>query len=577
VSALPARAPRRPRIPVPFLLFGLRLRMVLHRLLPPRAGTWLLGAAFLLLGALFLLGDYLFFRRIFENLLATEEVPSVLLVALASKLMALVLLTTLTLLVFSAAVSALSYLYLDEDLGLLLPLPLGRGGLRAYRAGEAGASAGYMVALLLAPVAAAYGNLAEASALSLALDLLGLLAYLAVPLGLGASVTVLLARFFPARRIHQFLTVLTVVMLCLLVVLFRLAKPEALLNPASSDQVVEVLRSFALPGERWLPSTWLAVLVVYGASGDWSRALPGLWRLLLAGGGSAGLLLLLLRLFHARGYHRAQEQAGLQPGAKRPALSRWAVEAGVALAPAGRQGRAVLRRDLLLFFRDPTQWGQLIILAALVVIYLFNVRFLPQEVAVLKVAVSYWNLATLGLIVASVAGRFAFTAVGAEGKAFFSSRTLPLSPAAYLWAKYLFTAVPLSGLSALILYGSNRFLGVGGEAFAFTLFLAVALSLALTAMALALGTAAPVFDARNPARAVMSAWGLAYMFLSLAFVGLVLVLSARPVYRYYAHLVGRGPEADFASASLQVGLLCLSLVLLCLAAAVRRLGRMEPV
>jgi hypothetical protein len=96
-------------------------------------------------------------------------------------------------------------------------------------------------------------------------------------------------------------------------------------------------------------------------------------------------------------------------------------------------------------------------------------------------------------------------------------------------------------------------------------------------MALALGTAAPVFDARNPARAVMSAWGLAYMFLSLAFVGLVLVLSARPVYRYYAHLVGRGPEADFASASLQVGLLCLSLVLLCLAAAVRRLGRMEPV
>lgn len=562
--------------PVFPILAGLRWRAFLHRLWPPRLGNLLLGGAFLSLGLLFLVGDYLFFRRVFGNLLATEEVPTVLLVALASKLMALVLLTTLTLLVFSAAVSALSYLYLDEDLGLLLPLPLGRGGLRAHRAWEAGASAGYMVALLLAPVAAAYGNLAKASPLSLALDLLGLLLYLAIPLALGASVTVLLARFFPARRIHQFLTVLTVVMLCLLVVLFRLARPEALLNPSSSGQVVGILRSFALPGEGWLPSTWLAVVVVYGATGDWSRALPALGRLLFAAAGGTGWLLFLLRLFHARGYHRAQEQAGLRPGAERPALTRWAVEAGVAIAPAGRQGRAVLRRDLLLFFRDPTQWGQLIILAALVVIYLFNVRFLPQEVAVLKVAVSYWNLATLGLIVASVAGRFAFTAVGAEGKAFFSSRTLPLSPAAYLWAKYLFTAVPLSGLSALVLYGSNRFLGVGGEAFAFTLFLAVALSLALTALALALGTAAPVFDAKNPARAVMSAWGLGYMFLSLAFVGLVLVLSARPVYRYYAHLVGRGPQADFFTASLQVGSLCLFLVLLCLSAAVRRLGRMEP-
>lgn len=557
------------------LLFGLRFRAFLHRIWPPRMGTLLLGGTFLVLGLLFLAGDYLFFRRIFENLLATEEVPSVLLVALASKLMALVLLTTLTLLVFSAAVSALSYLYLDEDLGLLLPLPLDRGGLRAYRSLEAGASAGYMVALLLAPVAAAFGTLAKASFLSMALDLVGLLLYLAIPLGLGASVTVLLARFFPARRIHQFLTVLTVVMLCLLVVLFRLARPEALLNPSSGGQVVEILRSFALPGERWLPSTWLAVWVVYGAYGDFHRALPGLWRLLVAATGSVGLLLLFLRLFHARGYHRAQEQAGLRPGAQRPALVRWAVEAGVALAPAGRQGRAVLRRDLLLFFRDPTQWGQLIILAALVVIYLFNVRFLPQEVAVFKVAVSYWNLATLGLLVASVAGRFAFTAVGAEGKAFFASRTLPLSPAAYLWAKYLFTAVPLSGLSALILYGSNRFLGVSGEAFAFTLFLAVALSLTLTALALAMGTAAPVFDAKNPGRAVMSAWGLAYMFLSLAFVGLVLVLSARPVYRYYAHLLGREPAAHFAPASLQVGSLSAFLVLFCLSAAVRRLRHME--
>ena len=150
------------------------------------------------------------------------------------------------------------------------------------------------------------------------------------------------------------------------------------------------------------------------------------------------------------------------------------------------------------------------------VIYLFNVRYMPEGVAVFKVAVSFWNLATLGLIVSSVAGRFAFTAVGSEGKAYFASRVLPLEVWPYLWAKYLFTAVPLSALSALTLYGSNRFLGVEGKALAYSVFLAVASALALSALALCMGSAQPIFDARNPAKAVMSAWGLGYMFLSLA-------------------------------------------------------------
>jgi ABC-2 type transport system permease protein len=550
--------------------------MALHRLWPLRPVTALFGAGFLVLGAGFLAADFLFFRRIFANLMATEEVPAALLAALAAKLMGLVLLTTLPLLLFSAAVSALSYLYLDEDLGLLLPLPAGRGGVRAYRALEAAASASYMVALLLAPVTAAYWSLQSRSPAALLVDFAGLVLYLSAPLAWGVSFTVLMARFFPARRLHQVLTVLTVVMLCLLVILFRLARPESLLNPAASLQVVDVLGSISMPSESLLPSTWLASLVVQGAEGRWDKAFPDLVRLAVLSLASLTVLGLLLRILHARGYGRAQEQGGLRPGAPRSRLTLALVESAVALAPAGRASRAVLRRDLLLFFRDPTQWGQLIILAALVVIYLFNVRFLPQEVAVLKVAVSFWNLATLGLIVASVAGRFAFTAVSSEGKAYFASRALPLSVGSYLWAKYLFTAVPLSGLASLTLYGSNRFLGVRGEALHYTLFLALASSLALAALALCLGCVSPVFDARNPAKAVMSAWGLTYMFLSLLYVGVVLVLSARPVYRYYAHLIGRGPEADFAGAALQVGAMSFALIVLCMAGTASRLKGLEP-
>ncbi|MGC8724438.1 MAG: putative ABC transporter permease subunit [Acidobacteriota bacterium] len=556
-------------------LTWVRARCTINRFWPPSALKGGLGALFLLMGAAFLAGDFAFFRRIFGNLLSNEEIPRILLVAVASKLMSLVLLTTLTLLLFSAAVSALSYLYLDEDLALLLPLPVGRWSLRLHRSLEAGVNAGYMVALLLVPVVAAYLSLFPADPFALAAGFAGLLLYLAIPTSLGIGLTVLLARFFPARRLHQALTILLVVMVCLLVVLFRLARPENLLNPASSLQALTVLRSIRLPSEALLPSTWLADVVVRGAERQWDGVWPALLRLALTTLAAVGLLALLLGAFHWRGYGRAQEQAEMLPRRGRSRLGGGLLTLALAAAPAGRKSRALLRRDLLLFFRDPTQWGQVIILGALVVIYLFNVRFMPTDLEVFKVAVSFWNLATLGLIVASVAGRFAFTAVGSEGKAYFVSRVLPIDIWSYLWAKFLFTAIPLSALAALTLYGSNHFLGIRGEALGYTLFLAVAQSVTLAALALFMGTLDPVFDARNPAKAVMSAWGLTYMFVSLVYVGLVTVLSARPVFHYYQHLLGRGPAADYWPSALQVGAFSFAILVISFLTAGFRLQKLE--
>jgi len=59
------------------------------------------------------------------------------------------------------------------------------------------------------------------------------------------------------------------------VVLFRMARPEALLNPESSNQVLDVLKSIRMPKEALLPSTWLAEVVVRGGDGQWAPALAG--------------------------------------------------------------------------------------------------------------------------------------------------------------------------------------------------------------------------------------------------------------------------------------------------------------
>src|SRR2546430_11003091 len=41
--------------------------------------------------------------------------------------------------------------------------------------------------------------------------------------------------------------------------------------------------------------------------------------------------------------------------------------------------REFVIKDIKLFFRDTTQWSQLILLAALVLVYLFNIKTLPLQ------------------------------------------------------------------------------------------------------------------------------------------------------------------------------------------------------
>jgi len=81
---------------------------------------------------------------------------------------------------------------------------------------------------------------------------------------------------------------------------------------------------------------------------------------------------LLHRALYAQGFTKAQE------GAERfirGGLWRWTVGSLLGWLPVAK--REFVLKDIKLFFRDTTQWSQLILLAVLVVVYLFNIQALP--------------------------------------------------------------------------------------------------------------------------------------------------------------------------------------------------------
>ncbi len=128
------------------------------------------------------------------------------------------------------------------------------------------------------------------------------------------------------------------------------------------------------------------------------------------------------------------------PAAARPAGARL-----LKSMPAAK--REFIFKDLRLFFRDNTQWSQLILLAVLLLIYIFNIKSLPIHSGEripfsLVIVISFLNLGLAGFVLAAVAARFIFPAVSLEGRQMWLLRSSPLDPGAMLWSKYWIGTVP---------------------------------------------------------------------------------------------------------------------------------------
>jgi len=212
-----------------------------------------------------------------------------------------------------------------------------------------------------------------------------------------------------------------------------------------------------------------------------------------------------------------------------------------ALAPLSRfltvAKREFVIKDVKLFFRDTTQWSQLILLAVLLVIYLFNIRALPlftgEQVPFFFVTlVSFLNLGLAGFVLASIAARFIFPAVSLEGRQMWLLRSSPLDLRALLWSKYWTGTLPLLVLALIITVFTNILLRATGFMMVVGIGTILLLTIAIAALALGFGALYPQFDTENAAQIPTSFGGLVFMMTTIALLALVIVLEAAPVYAY---------------------------------------------
>ncbi len=482
-----------------------------------------------LISFLFWAGIFAVFYRVLHYFQGVEGFGDI----LARKLLSMVLLTFFSILLFSSILTALSTLYLSKDLPLIHAAPVTVEKVFLARWIESTFDSSWMLFLFGLPVFLAYALVYNAGA-SFYLILGGsFLPFCLLASAIGTLIVLLLVVSLPANRMRDIFVLLSIVLVILLYFLFRFMRPERLVDPSALATMAGYLRSLEAPGSPLLPTTWILETlwpVLTGNSG------APFFYLGLSTTGALSMVFLevkLARMFYFKGVSKAQ----VTPRAlgKRKKLFRNYRRLRVPIS--GKAG-ALLSKDIKIFFRDNTQWSQLFLLVALIVVYLYNFKVLPIDKAPIKTfylqnILSFLNIGLAGFVLSAVAVRFVFPAVSIEGQAFWVIRSAPIPLKTFLWVKFWTYMGPLLILSEILVILSNKLLSVTPFMMGLSTITVFFMVFGITAMGVGLGAAYPNFRLENMAQVATGFGGMLFMFLCMGFVGSVIVLEAGSVYTIF--------------------------------------------
>ncbi|HYS27101.1 MAG TPA: hypothetical protein VEP46_15930 [Vicinamibacterales bacterium] len=449
-----------------------------------------------------------------------------------------IFMTFLAFLTFSGIVTALSTFFLSDDLRLLLTAPIAARRLFYARFARTVVQSSWMVVVFIAPVLLGVGLAQCAPASFYITSALTIVPFAIIPVAVGTACTLLLVNVFPARRARDLLMLMGFLFAASIVVLLRMIRPEQLLRVESLPDVTGFFSTLQSPVTPLLPSFWAGELLFASLKGGWdARHAGALWTTALAC--CVGLRAADER-WHFSGYSRSQEA----PKARFAKFRTLDVLAGVLpLSPVRRQ---LLVKDLKIFLRDVSQWSQLLLLLALVLIYLYNFRVLdlgriPYMSGFVKNVYAFVNLGMAGFVLATVAVRFVFPMVSAEGPAFWLIRKSPISMHDFLWSKFWTGFVPVLVLTETLTIAANELLDVDPFLKIVAAGAIVFLSLALVGLATGLGARYPRFTADNPSQVAGSYGGVAFMIVAVLIIIVIIVLLGWPSTTYLFYQLRHRP------------------------------------
>lgn len=456
---------------------------------------------------------------------------------LAYKLLSMILLTFFSLLIFSSILTSLSKLYLSRDLSLLNSMPVPSYKIFIARWMESTLDSSWMVIVYTFPVFISYGIVYGAGFIFYGNIVLVILILSVISAGISVILIMIVVNFVPANRIRNIFIFIGLCFFLILFFAFRFLRPERLVDPEAFSSVLFYLKSLKTPAPPYLPSTWAFDSIKATLSG---HIMQGLFHTMLSlswAGVMVFSAIIISNAYYFKGLSKTQTA--------QVRLFKYKYSGHRFSRFLSRPCKAFMLKEIRIFFRDQTQWSQLFLIAALVIIYVYNFNALPLEKAPIKTIylqnlLSFLNIGLAGFVLITITARFAYPAVSSERDAFWLVKSVPIDLRQYLWIKFFVYFIPLLVLTEILIIATNILLKVTPFMMLLSLVDVCLMVPGVVSMGIGFGAAYPDFKSENPAQTVTSFGGLLFMMVCAGYVGAVIIIEAGPVYRLFmANIQGK--------------------------------------
>ncbi len=471
----------------------------------------------------FLSGGGIFFYRIFHYLETLEIIGPI----LAKRIISLTFLIFLTMIFLSSVITALSTFFRSKEVEFLmsLPLPVEKIFLSKFFENTFYCSWATMIAAI--PFTWAFGLSRNYPPGFYPLSIIALVLFILIPSAVGVIVLILLVNMM-GNITRRRVTYLIIIFLTFLLIFFFLTKPTILRVPFTEDineinAYVEQLRI----ENKFLPSDHLVRFLSDPFSSSANRFLLLLFTTALF---TVMLSYVVALGLYRRGWNKSFES--FASGNKRRFLNHLFNFLRTIKIPNGVSSLIV--KDVRMFTRLPSQWGQALIFFVLLLTYIVSLKRTPYYFSTpyWLAIISFINLGFTGYIIATLSTRFVYPAISLEGKSIGFLFSSPIKLREFFNEKFLISFVPNWLLAEFIIICSNIFLK---STFLFTLICAgitTVYTLTIVSISIGFGALFPDFTESNPSKIAAGGGGVLTAILSLFYIAVSTIIIAVPTRRF---------------------------------------------
>lgn len=444
------------------------------------------------------------------------------------------------LLLFSNLVISYSNFFRNRETAFLITLPVPAQTVFRWKFVESALLASWAFLFLIAPLLGAYGMWRQVPWHFYLLTVALVALFIVLPAVFGTWLAVNLARFLDRRA---FQTAALVVAAIFFFAIKYYLRPEQVDEESLETRVLAVLDRLLAKTRfaqfPFLPSYWLSASVQHWAEG--ARDAAGFFLLVLLShvlffGSLAFTCMGNLFYDGTSSVHSRASVFGQWEW-----FRHWQHRRRQFRYPVGMlerffrlffwlpaDVRALMVKDVRMFWRDTSQWGQSLMLFGLLGVYILNLRHFTSQIssAFWLHLISYLNLAACSLNLATLTTRFVFPQFSLEGKRLWIVGRAPLGLPQVVRAKFALTASASLVITLGMIALSCHMLQMPAERVAYFAGAITVMTLTLNALALGVGVLYPNLREENPSKIVSGFGGTFALVMSFLYIVISVLLLA---------------------------------------------------